>query len=84
MDTYQTTFRFTREDLSKEFSEYDNTDKIVEAAFKLAYGNTNWKWEKPVQVSGILDIWASGTNGDVTLLCWVHDDGNITTQAVAW
>lgn len=77
-------FRFSREDLNEKFSDYDNSDKIVEAAFKLAYGNTNWKWSHPVQNQGALNVWSSGTDGDVTLLCWLHEDGNITVQAVTW
>lgn len=77
-------FHFSKEELDNKVAQPQQQQKqTVEAAFELAFGN-NWGQGVPVKVPGAYNVWASGTTGDVTLLCWIHQDGSTTCKAVIW
>ena len=67
----------------EEVEEMVNTEeaKVLVAAHKLM---PNCKVKSIVHVPGAYNIYAVGTDADVTVLVWIHDDGHLSCDVVCW
>ena len=58
---------------------------VILRSVRKAYPQWGDGLSTPVKVPGSYNIYAVGTDGDVTLLVWVHNDGkDFTIKAECW
>jgi hypothetical protein len=58
-------------------------DEIILRAAKRAYPEWAHEYSTPVKIPGAYNVYAVGTNGDVTLLVWEHH-GDFSVQHACW
>jgi len=78
---------FEKEAITAEMAKRVNEERYqIETAMRMAYPSDTYSWEinQPVKIPGAYNVWASGINGDVTILAWLHSDGSVTVKNVAW
>lgn len=60
-------------------------EKIYEVLRAVAEDkDTPWQASSIVRVPGRYEVYALGTEHDVTMLVWIHDDGSTSIKKVCW
>lgn len=66
---------------SKKLNGTINEDR-ARKAIKIAYPNS-YIYDL-VEVPGRYQVYAGGTDGDVTIMCWIKNDGDCVCKWVCW
>ena len=57
---------------------------LVAQAIKTYMGDKGGFASIPVKVPGAYNIYAAGTNGDVTILAWINSSGEVIVKQQNW